>query len=96
MPMRPYDPFPLEKLPSPVRQGILDEFDGRCPSIRLVASIPDSHWLKLPGLGPKSLARMRSLTRDARRTVRTSSLAGMTASELQAEYDRLMIFTQVV
>jgi hypothetical protein len=87
--MRLYDPLPLEKLSPQVRQAVLAEFGGRWPSVREVAGIPDAHWLELPGIGPKSLARMRSLTRGARRTARIYSLTGMTVSELQAEYDRL-------
>jgi hypothetical protein len=84
------DPYPLEELSPRVRQAILTEFGGRCPSIREVASIPDTLWLKLPGMGPKVVARMRSLTRGARRKARLSSLAGRTDAELQAMYDRLI------
>ena len=83
------DPFPLEELPSRIRQTILAEFEGRHPSIREVASLPDSHWLTLPGFGPRVLAWMRSLTHGARRKARLPSLAGMTDAELQAESDRL-------
>ena len=88
--MRLDDPFPLDELSPRVRQAILTEFGGRCPSIREVASIPDTLWLKLPGMGPKVVARMRSLTRGARRKARLPSLAGMTDSELQAKYNRLI------
>ena len=83
------DPFPLEELPVRIRQTILAEFEGRHPSIREVASLPDSHWLRLPGIGPRVLAWMRALTRGARRKARLPSLAGLTDAELQAEYDRL-------
>ena len=89
--MRLNDPFPLEKLPPRVRQAILTECGGHHPSIREVASIPDIHWLKLPGMGPRLVAWMRSLTRGARRKARLPSLAGMTETELQAKYDRLNI-----
>ncbi|MBO1910000.1 IS66 family insertion sequence element accessory protein TnpB [Microvirga sp. 3-52] len=88
-PLRLDAPFPLEELPPRVRQAILTEFGGRHPSIREVASIPDTHWLKLSGMGPRFVASMRSLTRGARRTARLPSFAGMTNSELQAKYDRL-------
>jgi hypothetical protein len=87
--MRLDDPFPLEELPLPAREVVLTEFGGRHPSIREVASIPDTHWLELPGMGPRSLAWMRSLTRGARRKARLPSWAGLTDSELQAEFDRL-------
>ena len=83
------DPFPLEELPFRISQTIRAEFEGRHPTIREVASLPDSHWLQLPGIGPRILAWMRALTRGARRKARLPSLAGMTDAELQAEYDRL-------
>jgi hypothetical protein len=83
------DPFPLEELPPPAREAVLTQFGGRHPSIREVASIPDTRWLELPGMGPRSLAWMRSLTRGARRKARIPSWAGLTDSELQAEFDRL-------
>ena len=84
------DPFPLEELPFRISQTIRAEFEGRHPSIREVASLPDSHWLTLPGIGPSVLAWMRALTRGARRKARLPSLAGMSDAELQAELDRLI------
>ena len=87
--MRLDAPFPLEELPPRVREIILAEFGGRPPSIREVASIPDTHWLTLPGMGPRFVAWMRSLTRGARRKAQLPSWAGMTDAELQAEYDHL-------
>ncbi|WP_210381520.1 hypothetical protein [Microvirga zambiensis] len=83
------DPFPLEELPVHIRQTILEEFGGRRPSIREVASLPDTHWLQLPHIGPRVLASIRELTRGARRKARLPSLAGMTDAELEAEFDRL-------
>ena len=80
------DPFPLEELPVRIRHTILEEFEGRRPSVLEVASLPDSHWLRLPGIGPRVLAWMRALTRGARRKARLPSLAGLTDAELQAEY----------
>jgi hypothetical protein len=83
------DPFPLEELPPRVREIILTEFGGLHPTIREVAGVPDTQWLKLSGMGPRLVALMRSLTRGARRKAEFPSLAGMTDSELRAEYDRL-------
>ncbi len=87
--MRLDDPFPLEELPPPAREVVLTKFGGRHPSIREVASIPDTQWLELPGMGPRFLAWIRTLTRGARRKAQIPSWAGMTDSELQAEHDRL-------
>jgi hypothetical protein len=88
-PLRLNDPFPLEELPPRARETILTEFGGHHPSIREIAIIPDTVWLKLPGIGPKIVTLMRSLTRGARRKARLPSLAGKTDSELQAKHDHL-------
>ena len=87
--MRLEDPFPLDQLPPRVRTAILTEFQGRPPSIQDVASVPDLHWLKAPGVGPTSLAQMRSLTWGARRKAQIASVAGLADPALLAEYDRL-------
>jgi hypothetical protein len=87
--MRLYDPFPLEKLPLRVRRVIVAKFGGQCPSVRDVVSIPDAHWLKLPGMGPKSFGRLWLVAQNVQRNARISPLSGMTEAELQAEYDRL-------
>lgn len=87
--MRLYDPFPVEKLPSRVRQVILAKFGGQCPSVREVVSISEAHWLKLPGMGPKSLGQLWSVAQNVQRNARIPPIAGMTETELQAEYDRL-------
>ncbi len=60
-------PFPLAAVPSWVRQVILNEFKGRCPSMREVAEIPDRRWLKTPGVGPVSLKMIRSVTDERQR-----------------------------
>ena len=58
------DPFPIEKCSSRVRGAILAEFQGRCPTIREVASISDAQWLTVPNIGPTTLEELRSLTMD--------------------------------
>ncbi len=60
-------PFPLAAVPSQVRQVILNEFKGRCPSMREVAEIPDRRWLETPGVGPVSLKIIRSVTDEQQR-----------------------------
>jgi hypothetical protein len=54
--------FPLEAVPSRVRHALLDEFKGRCPSVREIDQIPDKHWLATPGIGPNVLQTIRSIT----------------------------------
>jgi len=55
-------PFPLNAVPSRVRKAILEEFKGRCPSIREVAAIPDRYWLSTPTIGPALLEKIRRVS----------------------------------
>jgi len=55
------DPFPLEMVSAQVRRAILDEFQGRCPSIREMTQIPDKHWLAAPGIGSRALQAIRGV-----------------------------------
>jgi hypothetical protein len=61
------EPFPLVAVPSWVRHAILNEFKGRCPSIREVAEISDRQWLKTPDIGPAALKMIRSVTDERQR-----------------------------
>lgn len=54
-------PFPLDAVPSRVKNAILNEFKGRCPSIRDVAETPDSYWLSTPAIGSVHLAKIRNV-----------------------------------
>jgi hypothetical protein len=56
------EPFPLDAVPSRVRQAILNEFNGRCPSVREVTEISDREWLTVPGIGLAGLERIRRVT----------------------------------
>ena len=56
------EPFPLTAVPPRVRNTILNEFKGRCPSIREVAEIPNSYWLATPNIGPTFLEQIRGVT----------------------------------
>jgi hypothetical protein len=60
------DPFPLDELSQPVRTAILGEFQGRHPTVRQVFSIPDWHWLRVPGIGPGTLMKLRHLAANER------------------------------
>jgi hypothetical protein len=61
------EPFPLAAVPSRLRQAILNEFAGRCPSIQEVAEISDRDWLKTPDIGPAALKMIRSVTDERKR-----------------------------
>jgi hypothetical protein len=76
------EPFPLSAVPPRVRNTILNEFKGRCPTIREVAEIPDSQWLATPNIGPTFLEQIRSVT-DAPPEQRASpSCSRLTDGEL--------------
>lgn len=63
-PMSLDDPFPLNQLPSRVRNAILREFNGRCPSQQEVAEISDARWLSTPDIGTGALKKIRALGQD--------------------------------
>jgi hypothetical protein len=83
------EPFPLSAVPPRVRNTILNEFKGRCSSIREVAEIPDSDWLATPNIGPAFLEQIRSVT-DAPPEQRASpSCSRLTDGELLGRLERL-------
>jgi hypothetical protein len=83
------DPFPIERFSRRVREAILSEFSGRCPTVRDVIGIPDADWLKVPGIGPVTLAELRQITRNLPQKPQVRALAGWADAELIAERDRL-------
>ena len=60
------EPFPLEAIAPRVRRVILDEFQGRWPTVHEIAQISDRHWLTTPGVGPSTLEAMRRITHPPR------------------------------
>jgi hypothetical protein len=62
--VEPHDLLPLRDFRQLARQSILDEFGGRHPTLIEVSSIPDSKLRKLPGFGPSTILKIRSLTKD--------------------------------
>jgi hypothetical protein len=83
------DPFSLERFSQKVRDAILAEFDGRCPTVRDVIIFPDADWLKVPGIGPVALAELRQVTHNLPLKPRARDLVGRADAELIAEHDRL-------
>jgi hypothetical protein len=80
--MRLDEPFPWEAGPSRLRNAILREFQGRCPSIREMAQIPDRQWLSTPDVGPRSVEIIHDLTDAAgQQTIRPPD-AQLTDAEL--------------
>jgi hypothetical protein len=76
------EPFPLTAVPPRVRNTILNEFKGRCPSIREVAEIPDSDWLATPNIGPTFLEQIRSVTDAPPEQTASPSCSRLTDGEL--------------
>jgi hypothetical protein len=76
------EPFPLNAVPPRVRNTILNEFKGRCPSIREVAEIPDSDWLATPNIGPTFLEQIRSVTDAPPEQTASPSCSRLTDGEL--------------
>jgi hypothetical protein len=62
--LEPHDLLPLTGFRQLAIQSILDEFGGRHPTLTEISSIPDSHLRKLPGFGPTTILKIRSLTKD--------------------------------
>ncbi|MBB3019293.1 hypothetical protein FHR70_002358 [Microvirga lupini] len=83
------DPFPIEKCSGRVRGAILAEFQGRCPTIREVASISDSQWLTVPNIGPTTLEELRSMTQQPLNGEETASASQMPDNELLSRLNRL-------
>jgi hypothetical protein len=82
-------PFPLDAVPSWVRRVILNQFKGRCPSIREVAEIPDRYWLSTPDMGPAHLEKIhRIIGPRLPQTVRPSSIR-LSDAELLDRLERL-------
>ena len=84
------DPFPLDAVPSRVKNAILKEFEGRCPSVGEVAQIPDSYWLSAPGIGLTHLEQIRSVTGALPQQTARSSLARLSNAKLLDRLERLL------
>jgi hypothetical protein len=83
------DPFPIEKCSGRVRGAILAEFQGRCPTIREVASISDAQWLTVPNIGPTTLEELRSMTHPTPNGEQRQNPTGMPDGELLSRLNRL-------
>ena len=83
------DPFPIEKCSGRVRGAVLAEFQGRCPTIREVASISDAQWLTVPNIGPTTLEEIRRFIGEAPAEQRLQNLPNMEDGELLSRLNRL-------
>lgn len=83
------DPFPIDKCSGRVRGAILAEFQGRCPTIREVASISDAQWLTVPNIGPTTLEELRGMTQPLPNGKERSPSTNMADGELLSRLNRL-------
>jgi hypothetical protein len=83
------DPFPIEKCSGRVRGAVLAEFQGRCPTIREVASISDAQWLTVPNIGPTTLEEIRRFIAETPVEERLQSLPTMGDGELLSRLQRV-------
>ena len=80
--MRLDEPFPLGVVPPRLQNAILNQFQGRCPSIGEVAQVPDKQWLSTPELGQSSVEIIHDITDAARQQSTRPPGAQMTDAEL--------------
>jgi hypothetical protein len=83
------DPFPIDKCSGRVRGAVLAEFQGRCPTIREVASISDAQWLTVPNIGPTTLEEIRRFIAETPVEERLQSMPSMDDGELLSRLQRL-------
>jgi DNA polymerase/3'-5' exonuclease PolX len=80
------DLFPIELLEYRVQTSILEHFGGRHPSISEIADIHDDDLLKLPGVGPSTIRKIRLLTRGEIKSL--SAMTRFSDAELLQEHER--------
>jgi hypothetical protein len=82
------EPFPLEAIHPRVRRVLLNEFQGRWPTVQEVTQISDRQWLATPGVGPTVLEKIQSNLSLQRRQY-DNSYPQLTDAELLDRLDTL-------
>ncbi len=90
------EPFPLESVPSRLRQAILSEFNGRRPSVREVSEIPDEYWLATPAMGRRFLQMIREVAHAPSRQSDVPVQRRLTDAELLDRLESLQQELQVL
>jgi hypothetical protein len=80
------DLFPIELVDFRVQASIREHFGGRCPSISEMANIPDDDLLKLPGVGPSTIRKIRLLIQGG--IILLSAMTELSDAELLREHER--------
>jgi hypothetical protein len=83
--------FPLNLFPAQVRTAIVNEFDGRCPSLQEAAELSDVRWLSTPAIGPVVPRKIRGLCQGDAPAVRQMTDAELLKrlTSLQEEFKQI-------
>ena len=73
--------FPLDAVPPRMRRAILQEFQGRWPTVQEVTQISDRQWLATPDIGPSTLETIHTILRP-QPCLRDGASPEMTDAEL--------------
>jgi hypothetical protein len=82
------DLFPIELLTLHAQESLLSEFCGRHPCVSEVARIADADLLRLPGFGPSTVKKVRSMIQGGIKS--SSAVAGLSNADLLSEHIRLL------
>jgi hypothetical protein len=88
--MRLDNPFPIGDCSPRLRNAILGEFQGRCPTLQEVFSIPAKQWLKVPGVGQTLLTELEAIMQNRLEQTKGQVSAQMTDAELIARLELLL------
>jgi len=87
--MQQSDPFPIEYCSSRLRNTILTEFRGRCPTLQEVLSISSREWLGTPGMGRTLLMELEAIMKDHPAKAKSYRPEGVTEAQLLNRLERL-------
>ncbi|WP_210166506.1 hypothetical protein [Microvirga vignae] len=87
--MQASDPFPLERCSGRLRSAILAEFQGRCPALQEVFSIPAKEWLTVPGMGQTLLMELEAVMKGRQAKMKDHVSARLTEAQLLDRLERL-------
>jgi hypothetical protein len=87
--MQPDDPFPIERCSGRLKAAILAEFQGRCPTVQEMFSIPPKKWLTVPGIGEASLRELEAIMGIYQDQTKSPAAPRMSDAELLARLERL-------
>ena len=87
--MRLDNPFPIDGCSPRLRNVILGEFQGRCPTLQEVFSISAKQWLKVPGVGQTLLTELEAIMQNRLEQTKGQASVQMTDAEVIARLELL-------